>query len=145
MKLFSFLRGKDKPEAESPAPQETQKLGKKLEKTGSRFRKGLLARLLGKPIVDDELIETVSEPASRRLHSPQPREVAFVFDQPWEGNSCGYVTVLRDANFYRMYFKISVYYKYKIITYKIRYKKKEMINMTFIIIYYLKWLIHLKT
>ena len=57
--------------------------------------------------VDDELIETVSEPASRRLHSPQPREVAFVFDQPWEGNSCGYVTVLRDANFYRMYYRAS--------------------------------------
>lgn len=55
MKLFSFLRGRDKKD-ETAAPP-AQDLSKKINKTGSRFRKGLLARLLGKPVVDDELLE----------------------------------------------------------------------------------------
>lgn len=55
MKLFSFLRGRDKSK-DSPEPPE-QNLSKKINKTGSRFRKGLLARLLGRSLVDDELLE----------------------------------------------------------------------------------------
>ncbi len=55
MKLFSFLRGGDKQE-KTAAPAE-KKLSQKISKTGSRFRKGLLARLLGKSVVDEELLE----------------------------------------------------------------------------------------
>ena len=40
--------------------------------------------------------------------------MAFVFDQPWEGNTSGYITVFRDANFFRMYYRAShaTYSKY---------------------------------
>ena len=55
--------------------------------------------------VDDYLIEELSGGAARRLNSPQPKEVAMVFDRPWEGNTCGYVTVFRDFNCYRMYYR----------------------------------------
>ncbi len=54
MKLFSFLRGRDKSDADNPPVED---LAKKIDKTGSRFRTGLLARLLGKAVVDDELLE----------------------------------------------------------------------------------------
>ena len=55
--------------------------------------------------VDDYFIESISQAAALRLHSPQPKEVAFVFDQPWEGNTSGYVTVFRDSNYFRMYYR----------------------------------------
>ena len=55
--------------------------------------------------VDDYLIEGTSGEAALKLHSPQPKEVALVFDQPWEGNTCGYVTVFRDFNCFRMYYR----------------------------------------
>lgn len=43
--------------------------------------------------------------AVRRLHAPQRQEVAFRFDAPWEGRQCGYVTVLRDGDRFRMYYR----------------------------------------
>ena len=55
--------------------------------------------------VDNYLIEAISGDASLKLHSPQRKEVALVFDQPWEGNTCGYVTVFRDFNCFRMYYR----------------------------------------
>lgn len=39
------------------------------------------------------------------LHRPQSREIAFTFDADWEGPQCAYVTVLRDENEYRMYYR----------------------------------------
>jgi hypothetical protein len=60
--------------------------------------------------VDDFLIDRM-EGAALKLHQPVPREVALETDRPWEGNMCGYVTVLRDiaptdgAPIYRMYYK----------------------------------------
>lgn len=42
-----------------------------------------------------------------RLHPPRPAEVAIRFDQPWEGESSAYVTVLRDGDLYRMYYRCS--------------------------------------
>ena len=36
------------------------------------------------------------------LHQPQPREVAIRFDQPWEGNTSGYPTVMRDGDVFKM-------------------------------------------
>lgn len=39
------------------------------------------------------------------LHAPRPAGTALKFDQPWEGAYCGYVTVLQDADRYRMYYR----------------------------------------
>ncbi|NUN97159.1 MAG: hypothetical protein HUU16_13405 [Candidatus Omnitrophica bacterium] len=40
------------------------------------------------------------------VHQPEPREIAVQCDAPWEGNGCGYYTVLHDAreSVYRMYY-----------------------------------------
>ena len=54
--------------------------------------------------VDEQLIERLSG-AELRLHQPQPQNVALRFDAPWEGNSCGYVTVFQDGDIYRMYYR----------------------------------------
>lgn len=55
--------------------------------------------------VDDFLVEHLSGAAERRLHHPVPQQVALVCDAPWEGNACGYVTVFRDDERYRMYYR----------------------------------------
>jgi len=55
-------------------------------------------------MVDDHLIERM-DGARLRLHHPQPREVALVLDRPWEGSGSGYVTVIREAERYRMWYK----------------------------------------
>lgn len=39
------------------------------------------------------------------LHSPQRREVVFVFDAAWEGPECAYVTMMNDAGRFRMYYR----------------------------------------
>jgi hypothetical protein len=58
--------------------------------------------------VDDSLIDKMTG-VELRLHSPVPKEVAIVFDAPWEGNTSAYVTVFRDGNRYRMYYRGSKY------------------------------------
>jgi hypothetical protein len=58
--------------------------------------------------VDDFLIDQMDGP-NLLLHPPVPREVAIVFDKPWEGNTSGYVTVFQDGNVYRMYYRGSNY------------------------------------
>jgi hypothetical protein len=40
-----------------------------------------------------------------RLHHPVRREIAIVHDEPWEGSGCGYHTVFKDGDKYRMYYK----------------------------------------
>ena len=54
--------------------------------------------------VDDHLIERLSG-AELRLHRPEPQNVMLRFDAPWEGNTCGYVTVFQDGDIYRMYYR----------------------------------------
>lgn len=56
------------------------------------------------PFVDLFLIESL-ETAELRLHPPTPREIVFTFDQPWEGPSSAYCTVLQDGNRYRLYYR----------------------------------------
>ncbi len=56
-------------------------------------------------MVDGHLIERVSGAAQLRLQTPVPREICLVLDAPWEGNGCGYVTVLQDGDTYRMYYR----------------------------------------
>lgn len=55
--------------------------------------------------LDDFLIDRLSGEARRVFHRPTPREIALEFDRPWEGNTCGYVTVFRDGDRYRMYYR----------------------------------------
>jgi len=55
--------------------------------------------------VDDCLIGRVSGAAELRLNHPTPREVVFVTDRPWEGNTSAYFTVFRDGSVYRMYYR----------------------------------------
>jgi len=55
--------------------------------------------------VESSLIEQVVAPATLRLHHPTPQEVAWVADQPWEGNGGNYLTVLRDGDRRRMYYR----------------------------------------
>jgi len=56
-------------------------------------------------MVDEFLIGEAKGGAALRLHHPVPREVVMVYDAPWEGTGCGYHTVFRDGDVYRMYYK----------------------------------------
>ncbi|MBQ6619059.1 MAG: hypothetical protein IJH68_02790 [Thermoguttaceae bacterium] len=53
---------------------------------------------------DDTMIASMSD-CQILVHQPVPREVAVTCDKPWEGNNCGYWTVLYDdqAKIYRAY------------------------------------------
>ncbi len=69
--------------------------------------------------VEDTLIESITGDAQQVLHHPTPREVVLVNDQPWEGNSFGYVSVVQDGDTYRMYYRsgnTDVLNQYKIVT-----------------------------
>ena len=56
-------------------------------------------------LVDEFLIERMQGDVALRLHHPQPRELAIVHDEAWEGTGCGYHSVFRDGDLYRMYYK----------------------------------------
>ena len=59
--------------------------------------------------VDHHLIEKF-DGARLALHRPQPREVAIRFDKPWEMQSPGYATIVRDVakGLFRMYYRSSL-------------------------------------
>lgn len=80
----------------------------------------VLAPLFGKPgsaaevydlgsrrelFVDRQQIESTSGSARLRLHSPVPAEIALKFDSPWDGPLSAYVTVFRDGDKVRMYYR----------------------------------------
>lgn len=54
--------------------------------------------------VDARLIESFRG-THLRLHPPQPREVVFTLDAPWEGPMSGYVTMMQDDGLFRMYYR----------------------------------------
>ena len=56
--------------------------------------------------VDDYLIESI-EGVALQLHRPVPREVVLQFNRPWEGNNSFFVSVFRDRDVYRMYYRAS--------------------------------------
>ena len=56
-------------------------------------------------LTDSHLIERLTGGARQQLHPPEPREVALRMERPWEGNAVNYVTVFRDGNLYRMYYR----------------------------------------
>ncbi len=55
---------------------------------------------------DDTMVASMSD-CQILVHQPVPQEVAITCDKPWEGNACGYWTILYDdqANIYRAYAK----------------------------------------
>lgn len=58
--------------------------------------------------VDYFLIEKIGG-IRLRLHSPTPREIVLVHDEPWEGSGCGYHTIFRDGDIIRMYYMAADY------------------------------------
>ena len=54
---------------------------------------------------DDFLVEGLTGDLKRRLHRPEPKEVVFTADAPWEGNTSGYYTLFQDGALYRMYYR----------------------------------------
>ena len=54
--------------------------------------------------VDHHLIESL-DGVRLALHRPEPREIVFRFDKPWEGLYCGYETVIKDGESYRFYYR----------------------------------------
>ena len=55
--------------------------------------------------VDGFMIESLTGQARRRLHNPQPQEVAITFDAPWEGPLSGYSAVIVEEGCIRMYYR----------------------------------------
>ncbi len=53
---------------------------------------------------DTTLVESMSG-VTLQLHRPTPAETAITFDAPWEGNGNHYITVLKDGDLYRMYYR----------------------------------------
>ena len=60
------------------------------------------------PFFDDFLIEKMVG-TRLCLQHPVSRDVAIVFDKPWEGNTSTYVTVFKDGDVVRMYYRGSNY------------------------------------
>lgn len=54
--------------------------------------------------VDRYLIDR-SENLRWALHPPQPKEVVFNFDAPWEGPMSAYISVMADDDGYRLYYR----------------------------------------
>ena len=77
--------------AEQPSSQEPLDIGSRLEL-----------------FVDDYLIESL-EGIELKLHSPRPAERVLTFDKPWEGVTSDYISVLKDDDRYRMYYRGSTH------------------------------------
>jgi len=60
------------------------------------------------PFFDESLVSSLTG-AALRLHEPVARETVIDFDRPWEGNTSTYVTVFRDGDLFRMYYRGSDY------------------------------------
>lgn len=56
------------------------------------------------PFIDQYLVETMAN-TTLRLQTPQPQELVIAFDKPWEGPYCGYVSIFKDDDRYRMYYR----------------------------------------
>ncbi len=54
--------------------------------------------------VDAWLIEKMSN-TSLKMHSPVKKDVVFDFNAPWEGGLSAYVTIMKDEDRYRMYYR----------------------------------------
>lgn len=55
--------------------------------------------------IDDHLIGETTGDVHQQLLKPEPQDVVFVTDQPWEGNTSGYYTYFQDGDIYRMIYR----------------------------------------
>lgn len=55
--------------------------------------------------IDKYLVADMKGDIELRLHHPVRREIAINHDEPWEGSGCGYHTVFKDGDMYRLYYK----------------------------------------
>ncbi len=53
---------------------------------------------------DDYLIDTDRTTAEFRLHEPTRRECVMIHDAPWEGDGCDFHNIVKENDFYRMYY-----------------------------------------
>ena len=53
----------------------------------------------------DEALMDKSEGVRVQMHKPEYRNDALVCDKPWEGNVCGYFTVIPDGQHFRLYYR----------------------------------------
>lgn len=53
---------------------------------------------------DEYLIAKRNKETEFRLHKPTLKEVAMVYDKPWEGSGTGWEVVFKDGDIYRMYY-----------------------------------------
>jgi hypothetical protein len=56
-------------------------------------------------LAEPSLVDQLAGKAELRLHHPTPQEVVLVNDRPWEGNGGNYMTVFRDNDRCRMYYR----------------------------------------
>ncbi len=54
--------------------------------------------------VDDHMVERLNG-TRLKLHEPYPAGEVLRFDKPWEGRFSGYITVLKDGDLFRMYYR----------------------------------------
>ena len=54
--------------------------------------------------VEDTLIERLGGGARLQLHEPVRRDIVFQTDAPWEGNACGYPSIVQDGGTIRLYY-----------------------------------------
>ena len=54
--------------------------------------------------VDDYLIESMTD-LELKLHPPRSAGKVLAFDQPWEGVTSAYISVFKDGDLYRMYYR----------------------------------------
>ena len=55
--------------------------------------------------IDDHLIGEIKGDVRQHLLRPEPKEVVFVANEPWEGNTSGYYTYFQDGDTYRMIYR----------------------------------------
>ncbi len=53
----------------------------------------------------DEALMDRAEGIRVQMHHPEFRNIAMVCDEPWEGNCCGYFTVIPDSEHFRLYYR----------------------------------------
>ena len=53
---------------------------------------------------DDFLIDKIAG-AEVRMHKPVKREKVITLDKSWEGNVCGYPSIIKLGDTYRMYYR----------------------------------------
>ena len=60
-------------------------------------------------MIDNYLIQSMSDSLRLKMHKPTRRGVALVTDAPWEGNACAYSSIFHDGKKFRMYYTAKHY------------------------------------